>query len=202
MDWSELASEESIAKTVAALNANGINTIVVQTGEEAKNKVLEMIPKGAEVSTASSTTMIQIGLMKELNESGNYNSIRAKLMDMDRNAQKREMVKTAAAPEWMLGSVHAVTEDGKVLTASASGSQLPGYAYTAEHVIWLVSTQKIVKDFDQAVKRIYEHVLPLESQRAMGVYGFSSNVSKLLMIAKESVPNRITMILIKEKLGF
>ena len=202
MAWDELVDDERIARAAKALNANGISTIIVQTGEEAKRRALGLIPKGAEVATGSSATMTQIGLVQELDESGNYDSIRAKLMGMDRSKQKREMVKIAAAPEWMLGSVHAVTEDGKVLIASASGSQLPGYVYTAEHVVWIVSTQKIVKDFDQAIKRIYEHVLPLESQRAMKVYGSPSNVSKLLMIAKESVPNRITMILVKEKLGF
>ncbi len=99
--------------------------------------------------------------------------------------------------------MHAVTEDGKVLIASNSGSQLPAYAYGSGHVIWVVGAQKIVKNLDEGIKRIYEHSLPLESERARKAYGVpGSAVNKLLIINKEIIPGRITMILTKEKLGF
>jgi len=112
------------------------------------------------------------------------------------------MQKLGAAPEYAVGSVHAVTEDGKVIIASNTGSQLPAYAYGSAHVIWVVGTQKIVANLEQGLKRIYEYVLPLESERLKKVYGVESNVSKLLIINKEIAPNRLTLILVKQKLGF
>jgi L-lactate utilization protein LutC len=203
MVWDELATDESIKNTVNALNANGISTIVVENGAAAKEEALRIIPKGIDVLTVTSATLDAISLAKELNESGMYDSVRNKLFSLDRNTQRKEMLKLGTAPSWVVGSVHALTEDGKVIIASATGSQIPADAYGAEHVIWIVGTQKIVKDLDQGMKRIYEYALPLESERARKAYGMAgSSVAKLLIINKEYVKDRITIILVKEVLGF
>jgi len=201
-DWSILASSESIEKAVEALIVNGINALVVENGQEAKKKVLELLPQDAEVMNMSSVTIDTLGLPKDINESGKYDSVKNKLSKMDRKTQGMEMQKLGAAPEYAVGSVHAVTEDGKVIIASNTGSQLSANAYAASHVIWVVGTQKIVKDLDEGMKRIYEYVLPLESERMQKIYGMGSFVSKLLIINKEIRPNRLTLILVKEKLGF
>lgn len=205
MQWDKLATDESINKTIAALQANGIDAIVVNTGEDAKNKVLELIPKQAEVMPMTSVTLDSIGISQVINESGEYNSVRNKLNQLNRETQSVEMQRLGAAPEWAVGSVHAVTEDGKVFIASNTGSQLPAYAYGSEHVIWIVGAQKIVKNTEDATSRIYDYVLPIETKRAQKAYGlpdtFQSNVSKLLLITKELIPHRITLIFVKEKLG-
>ena len=83
---------------------------------------------------------------EEINQSGRYNSIRAKLAEMDRNTQNREMQKMGATPEYIIGSVHAVTEDGCVLIGSHSGSQLGPYVSGAKNVVWIVGAQKLVMD--------------------------------------------------------
>jgi hypothetical protein len=203
MAWDKLADKGTLEATVKSLDANGFSTLVVESGAEAREKALELIPKGAEVFTATSVTVDTIGLAKEINESGKYDSVRNKLHKLDRNTQRKEMAKLGGTPDWVVGSVHAVTEDGKVLIASASGSQLPSYLFGAPHVIWIVGTQKIVKDMDQGMKRIYEHTLPLESERAKKAYGVpGSSVAKLAIINKEFAKDRITIILVKEALGF
>lgn len=201
--WDQLADKQTIDKTIEGLKANGIDAKFVQTGEEAKKEVFSMIPKGAEVMTMSSTTLDTLGITQEVQESGKYTSVKNKLNSMDKN-QVLEKKKLGAAPEWSLGSVHAVTEEGHVLIASNSGSQLPAYAYGSSHVIWVVGVQKIVKNTDDGIKRIYEYVLPLESERANKAYNITSgsNVSKLLVINKETSPERLTLILVGEKLGF
>lgn len=201
-NWNTLATDKSIKKTINALKANGINAIVVKNKEEAKKKVLEILPEGSEVMNMSSVTIDSLGIVKEIQESGNYNSVKNKLAKMDRKTQGVEMQKLGSAPEYAVGSVHAVTQDGKVVIASNTGSQLPAYAYAASHVIWVIGTQKIVKNLEQGLKRIYEYVLPLESERMQKLYGFHSFVSKLLIINKEIVKDRITLIFVKEKLGF
>ncbi len=197
-----LASEESINKTVAALGKNGIQTFVAENAAEAKQKVLGLIPKGVEVMTMTSMTLEATGIVAEINESGRYDSVRKKLNAMDRNTQGREMQKLGAAPDWTIGSVHAVTEDGKVLIASNTGSQLPAYTYGAGHVIWVVGTQKIVPNFEEGMKRIKEYTYPLEDERAQKAYGVHSNISKMLVVNKELAQGRITIVLVKEKLGF
>lgn len=201
-NWDKVASDAQIKKTAAALKQNGIDALVVASGEEAKDKVLELIPKGAEVMTMSSVTLDSIGLTAEINESGNYEAVKPKLAVMNRETQAVEMQKLGAAPEYAVGSVHSVTEDGKVVVVSNTGSQLPAYAYGSMHVIWVVGAQKIVKDIDDAIDRIYDYVLPLESERLKKIYGVPSNVSKKLVISKEINPGRIRMIIVREVLGF
>lgn len=200
--WAELASQETVKKTLSALKANGIKAQVVQNGKVAKKKVLDLIPENAEVMTMTSITLETIGVANEINESGKFNSVRSKLNGMDRNTEETQMRRLGAAPEYVLGSVHAVTEDGKILVASATGSQLPAYSYGAGNVIWIVGTQKIVKNTKEGIRRIYEYSLPLEDKRARKAYGMGSGVNKLLIINKEFTPGRIRMIFVKEKLGF
>lgn len=200
--FGNLASDETVEKTADALRQNGFVVEIVNTGEEAKKRVLEILPEGAEVFTMSSQTLEQTSIASEINNSGKYNSVRNKLYEMDRNTQGREMAKLGAAPDWVVASVHAVTEDGHLLIASKSGSQLSAEAYAGGKVIFVVGTQKIVKDNQEGMQRIYEYCLPLEDERARKVYGMPSNVSKILIINKEIMPNRITVILVKEKLGF
>lgn len=200
--WVKLADSKSIKKVVAALKENGIEAVVVNTREEAKQKVLELLPKGSEVMTVSSVTLQEIGVDSEINESGRFHSLRNKIYAMDYKTQRQEMSRLGAAPDFVIGSVHAVTQDGCVLIASASGSQLPAYAYGAGRVIWVVGIQKIVKDTNEGTKRIYEYVLPLEDERAKKAYGVGSGVYKLLILNQEKAVGRITLILVKEKLGF
>jgi L-lactate utilization protein LutC len=206
MEWNKLANKSSLNKTIKALKEAGIESIILSTGKEAKTKILSMIPKESEVMQMTSVTLDSIDISKEINESGKYNSVRNKLMELDRSKDGLKMQKLGAAPEWTIGSVHAVTEDGKVIIASNTGSQLPAYASGASNVIWVVGTQKIVKNLDEAMKRIYDYILPLETLRARKAYGlpdtFDSYVSKLLIINREVNPKRITVIFVTEELGF
>lgn len=200
--FSKLADDATIAATVEALNKNNITTFVVENGAEANKKLFELLPENAQVMNMSSTTFVQIGADKEIVSNPKYNAVRNLFAKMDKEKQKLEMQQLGAAPEWAIGSVHAVTQKGEVLIASASGSQLPAYAFGSSHVIWIVGTQKIVTDFDEGMKRIYEYCLPLENVRAMKAYGTNSSVNKILTINKESTPGRIIIIFVKEKLGF
>ena len=202
--WDRLADEKTIENTVAALKANGIDAQVAENRQEAKRKVLELIPESSEAMTMTSVTLDIIGLSEEINKADSrFRPLRDKLYAMDRNTQVQEMNRLGAAPEFVVGSVHAVTEDGYVLIASNTGSQLPAYSFGALHVIWVVGAQKIVKNTDEGIKRIYEHSLPLESERAKKAYGVpGSAVNKILIVNKEVQPGRIKLILVKEKLGF
>ena len=200
--YDQLPDDVTIARTAAALTANGITAHVVADGGSALAKLQELLPASAQVMTMTSLTLDTIGAAAAINESGRYDSVRAKLTAMDRKTQGREMQLLGAAPEGAVGSVHAVTEDGHVLIASASGSQLPAYAYGASHVIWVVGAQKIVPTLEAGMRRIHEYVFPLEDARALKAYGVHSGLNKVLTLNREATPGRLTIILVKEKLGF
>jgi hypothetical protein len=204
--WNAPASKETVERTMKALEANGIESHHVATGDEAKKKVLSLIPAGSEVFTLSSVTVDATGLGKEINESGKYTSVRNSLYSMDQKTQGREMRKLGAAPDFAIASAHAVTESGSVLVASLTGSQLPAVAYGAGTMIWVVGTQKIVKDVDEGMKRIQEYVVGLESARARKAYNlpeaFSSFPSKVLLFNREITPGRVKIVFVDQVLGF
>jgi hypothetical protein len=200
--FAELASDPQIERTVQALEANNIHTLVAEDGAEAKKILFELIPDNAEVFISSSVTLNTLGITEAIDKSGRYDSVRAKLAMMDRETQGREMQKMGTTPEYMIGSVHAVTEIGQVIIVSKTGSQLAGYVAGAAHVIWVAGTQKIVPTLEDGLKRIDEYILPLEDTRAFKAYGMHSSINKVLIVNKEFMPGRTTLILVKENLGF
>jgi L-lactate utilization protein LutC len=200
--WNVLPDDSVIRKTADALLANGISVLVADNREEARQKLQELIPEGSEVMTMTSQTNEATGANELLNESGKYSPVRGKFAAMDPKTQQKEMNALGAAPMYATGSVHAVTQEGQIMVASATGSQLPAYAYAAMNVVWVVGAHKIVKNLDEGFKRIYEYSFPLENERAKKAYGKGSGVNKLLIINKEVNPSRLTMIIVKEALGF
>lgn len=202
--WQIIPEKQTINKAIKSLIANNIEAFLVSSEKKAREKVLNLIPEGTEVMTMSSVTLDKLGISDVIQKSGKYNSVKTKLLAMDRNTQGLKMLKLGSAPEYAIGSVHAVTEDGKVVIASNSGSQLPAYAYGAEHVIWVVGAQKIVKNLDEAFERIYNYTLKKEGERINKVFGTDkgSFVSKLLIFNRELSTGRIKMVIVKKNIGF
>jgi hypothetical protein len=200
--FARLPSRDRIDRTVEALKANNFKALIAETGEEAKRLALSLIPDGAEVHQGSSTTLDQIGLSDEIAKSGRFEAVRPQIYSMDRKTQMRDIRKLGAAPDYMLGSVHAVTEDGSLIAASVSGSQLGPYASGAGNVILIVGAQKVVKNFGEGMERIEQYTFPLEDARARQAYGIGSGINKVLIINRELQPDRLTVILVNEVLGF
>jgi hypothetical protein len=118
-DFARLASEDRIRTVVAALERNGIKTSVVDTGGEACRHVLEMLPDDAEVFTSTSTTLDTLGLTAAIDGASRLRPLRPRLAAMDRDTQAGEIRRLRAGPDFIVGSVHAITEDGQLLIASA-----------------------------------------------------------------------------------
>lgn len=199
--FAKLASEAQIQKVTKALEANGIKVLIAETGEEAKHMVLGLVPQGAEVYSNMSKTLDTLGLSAEFDKSGRYNAVRPRVLALDRKTQADEIRKLRTIPDYIVGSVHAITEAGEVLTASGTGSQISSYAYGAGKVIWAVGTQKIVSDLNEGFRRIKEYSHPLEDARMQEAYGVNSSLNKILVLSRD-MPGRITIVLVKEELGF
>ncbi len=201
-EFAELASDERIARAAAALERNGIRPLLAAAGADARGLVRSLLTDGAEVYNNTSQTLEVIGVADDIERSGRYQPLRLRLYRMDREMQGREMRTLAAAPDYVVGSVHALTEDGSLLIASASGSQLGPLVSGAGHVIFVVGAQKIVSDVATGMRRIYEYCYPLEDARARRAYGVPSGVNNILIINKVVAPGRVTAIIVNERLGF
>jgi len=196
------ASEEQLQRTAAALRANNIETVLVDTAADAKREVLARIPDGSDVHSGASKTLQDTGIIAELEASERIEWVRRRTLRMDRTTESRQIRKLAAAPDIMLGSVAAVTEDGKLLAVSNSGSQLGPYAAGAGKLIVVVGAQKIVADVDEALRRVYDYALELESERLRGALGIDSYVSYILIVNRDPRPGRTTVVIVREALGF
>ena len=183
------------------LRSNNIEAIVVDTRDEARDLVIGMVPEGAEVHSGKSKTIEDLGLFKHFMESGKFDAIRPKLYAMDRATQGREMRKLGAVPDYELGSVAAITEDGSLVVASATGNQIAAYAGGAGRVILVVGSQKLVPNLDAAMVRIREVVFPYENEQVRARLGVDTKLEKLLVMYGEWVEGRTTVILVREPVG-
>jgi hypothetical protein len=201
-DWNKLADKKTIDEVIGSLKPRQINAFFVETGQEAKEKLLELIPAGSRVLTASSKTLEEIGFTEEVNDSGKYVSIRKEYMSFDHEKEADKIRVSRSTPDFVVGSIHAITRQGEIAIASNTGSQLAAYASGAGKVIWVVGAQKIVDNLDEAFKRIYDYALPLESEKLKKLYGTPSNVSQVLLFNKSVNPTRVTLIFVNESLGY
>ena len=196
------ASDARVSRTTAALEANGIHVLRAADAAEAKLMVLGLIPEGSQVHHGASQSLELSGITEAIEAPGRYDPVRPRIMSLDRTTEADEIRRLSAAPDVTLGSVHAVTEAGSLLAASMGGSQLGPYVSGAGRVILVVGTQKIVSDLEEGLRRINEYAFPLEDARAQAAYGIHSAVNKVLIINREIVPERITVVLVDEVLGF
>src|SRR5512141_1519911 len=201
-EFEKLASDKQIERTRAALEAHHIHVLVAENGEEARRMFFELVPDGSEVFLGASVTLEKLGIKDIIDKSGRFDAVRPRMFAMDRKTQAKEIRKLGGTPDYAAGSVAAVTEQGQVMIASNTGSQLGPYASGAGKVIWVVGAQKIVKNLDEGFRRIYEYVYPLEDVHMHQLYNMGTGVNKVLIVNREIRPDRITMIIVKEELGY
>jgi acyl-CoA hydrolase len=199
--FTTLPDDQTLAATVTALEEHGFSVEVADTLDAARAAVLARIPAGSTVMTNTSVTLQETGIADAINDGGPYDSARNKMFALDFATQAQDMKAIGGQPDYALGSVHAVTQDGSLVIASASGSQLASYAWGAAQVILVIGAQKLVPDLDAARQRIYQHSLKLEDARAQAAYGQHSYVGKILEIHQE-LPGRIHIVLIRQPAGF
>jgi hypothetical protein len=199
--FAEPATRRQIEAAVNGLETRNIGVHVVDTVAAARALVGELLPTDEEIFTAQSQTLRLSGIAADIDESGKFRSLRATRLAV-LEPWSAEARRIGAAPDVVIGSAHALTEDGQIVVASASGSQLSAYAAGASKVFLVIGAQKIVTDLDAAIRRIETHALPLESERVMPLYHQPSVIGKLLVLRHEVVPHRTTVVLIREKIGF
>ena len=199
--FTDPAPVERLERVIAALTARNFAAEIIDDAAAARARIKDLIPEGASVFTGASETLRLSGIEEDINKSGRYDSLKSR-PPMDRATQRNEIWAALSTPDVLVGSVAAVTETGSLVVASASGSQLPGYAGAAARVIWVVGAQKVVPDLSTALRRVEEYCLPLESERALKVYGQPSAINRVLILNAEPEPGRGSVLLLREAIGF
>jgi len=200
--WTTPADHEAIEKTIYALKQRGIHAELASDRSAALARLTELIPAGAELMTGASRTLEEIGFLETLKSNAHgWRNLKAEVLAEKDPAKQTELRLRSTLSEYFVGSVHAVTQEGEVVAASAGGSQLAAYAYGAKNVICVVGTQKIVRSLDDALARIREHSLPLEDRRMKSVGYPGSFVGKILIVEREDPRHTANLIFVDEPLG-
>ncbi len=205
MDYNKLATPETVAKTVEALKANGVEAIVVEHGAEALNKIKEFIPAGASVMNGASRTLEQIGFIDYLKAGKHgWDNLKGPILAETDPVKKKALTRQAKLSDFYLGSVHALSQTGEFIIASNTGSQLSHIDFTSPNLIFVVSTKKIVPTLADTFDRLEKHVVPLEDARMMAASKVHTMVSKILIFKRENtrMGRKVRMILVNEDLGF
>jgi len=200
--FADPASAQRLERAAAALTAHGFAVEILDDAAAARARISDLIPEGASVYTGASETLRLSGILEDINASGRYQAVGPRAMAMDRAAQADDIRRLLASPDVAIASVAAVTETGSLVMASASGSQLPSHAGGANQRIWVVGAQKVVPDLATALRRVEEHSLPLENDRAQRVYGVPSAINRMLILNAEYQPGHGTVLLLREAIGF
>jgi phenylalanyl-tRNA synthetase alpha subunit len=203
MDWDRIPDQTTIEKTIAGLRERNFNPVLVADREEALEKLKQMIPSGAEVMTGSSITLEEIGFINLLIGGRHpWRNWKDRIFAEKGPEKQMDMRRASTTAGYFIGSVQAVAETGEVVGVDASGSRQGGYVYGARNVIWVVGANKIVPDLDGAFQRLREHIVPLEDARMKKTGAPGTFVGKMVVYEREGQPQRISTILVKEKLGF
>jgi hypothetical protein len=195
LDYSTLATEAQTERAAAAVRTRGVNVEVVDTGADALERIKQLIPAGATLTTGASITLEQIGLEALLIAKTHpwVNLKDAVLAETDR-VKQAELRRKSSLAQYFLGSVHAIAE---------TGGQLSSYAYSSPNLIWVAGTQKITPTLDDALRRVRDYCLPREDKHAKALGMPGSMIGKLLIFEREApyLNRHITLILVKEALG-
>ena len=193
------ALDDQLTRAAKALGERNYAAHIVDTVADARRLLIDLLPRDKSIFTATGETLRLSGIAAAIDESGEFRSVRQALAEVEGDVDTQ--IRMGAAPDVVVGSVHAVTEDGSMVATSASGSQLASYAAGARQAFWVVGAQKVVPDLETALRRIRHYSLPREADR-MRPLGFESFIGKTLILEREIFPGRGTVVLVREAVGF
>lgn len=201
--FDSLADRKKLDILAEKMKLRNFEAVVAKDKQEALSLLQESIPSGAEVMTASSTTLKEIGFVDYLASSeSDFVSLQNKINQENDESKRQDLRRKSVTADYFVSSVNAVTEDGILVAVDATGSRTGAMPFAAKKLILVIGAQKISQDLNEAMQRIREHVFPLENARAMKAYGSGSMFGKWVIIEKEAMPSRIKVILVEEALGF
>jgi len=200
--WSRVPDEATISRTVGAIEKRNVRVIRAATTDEALQALADLIPEGAEVMNGSSTTLIEIGYEELLQTNPKRWRDYHAVITAENDKEKRdELRRKAVATDWFLSGVQAIASTGELVGCDKSGSRVGAWPYAAGHLVLVSGANKIVPALEEALARCWEYALPMEQQRAKRVYGTSSEIGNIVILEKAMI-DRVTLILVGERLGY
>lgn len=211
---------ETVQKVIENLRKNRIAVEYVSSKEDVLPLVKAILPIGCTVATGGSKSLLETGVM-DLLANGDYRFWDR--MAPELTAEERQQVTLdGGQADVYLCSSNAITEDGELYNVDGNCNRISAIAFGPKRVIMVVGVNKIVPDLNAAINRVKTIAAPMNTKRlncdtycnktgvCMGLEGEMTDgcnspariCCNYLVSGQQRVPNRITVILVGESLGF
>ena len=198
------------AVAVKNLQGRGFEAYYCETKEEALNKALELIPKGATVGWGGAMSAQQIGLLDAV-KNGEYNAI-----DRDKApnpAAREQAMRDCLLADVFITGANALSLEGQMVNIDGIGNRVAAIVYGPKNVVVIAGMNKMTDSLEDAVTRARTVAAPINSQRfalktPCSVTGACGNckaegICNQMLITRNCKPaGRIKVILVGEELGF
>lgn len=205
--------KKHIDKTLENLKKNNMQPFYVETKEEALVLAKTLIKEGDTVSAGGSTTLDEIGIRNYLRAGENFNFLdRSKAGITREEAEKLERLTFSS--DVFFASSNAITEEGELYNVDGYGNRVSAMIFGPKSVVLVVGYNKIVKDRDEAIKRVEEIAAPANAVRlncktpcaktgsCMKCKTDARICCSYVFLSQQRIKDRIKVIIVGEVLGY
>jgi len=204
--------EKRIDRTIKNLNRRNMDGLFVKDKNELITLLKKLIDDNSTVGVGDSMTLFETGVIDFLRK-GDYVFL-DKYRDGITSEEKKEIYLKNFSANTFMCSTNALTEDGELYNIDGNGSRVAPMLYGPKQVILVAGINKIVKDIEEAEKRVRNYAAPIDAKRLnkdtpCTTLGYcvdckSSNriCNDFTIIRGQFIKNRIKVIIVGEQLGY
>lgn len=204
--------DERIGKLMAALTANRMKPYYVEKTEELHDLVRELIKGDKLITSGGSQTLKETGIIELLNtEYKDAYVARSPELTQEEN---EEIMRKAFVSDTFFTSSNAITEHGELYNIDGNGNRVSAMIFGPRQVIVVAGVNKIVKDLNEAHRRVETVAAPKNAVRL----GISTPCSKsgycihchnekrmccaYVTLGQQREQDRIKVIIVNKELGY
>ncbi len=203
---------ESIKRTIKNLENHNMKGFYIENKEELLSLLDQLIPDHTTVGVGDSLTMVELGVLDYFRER-NIQFL-DKYKDNITRSEKEKLYINNFASDTFVCSTNALTEQGELFNIDGNGSRVAPMIYGPKQVLIITGTNKIVRDIDDAVKRVRQYSAPIDAKRL----GKSTPCTKIgycvdcnhpericndfVTITSQFVKDRIKVLIVNDTLGY
>lgn len=204
--------EKQVERTIKNLDSRNMEGYYINNIDQLFQKLKELIPQKSIVGVGDSMTLFETGVIDFL-RGGNFNFL-DKYQDKPTSDEKREIYIKNFSADTFICSTNAITESGELYNIDGNGSRVAPMIYGPKQVILIAGINKIVKNIEEAERRVRSYVAPIDAKRLnkdtpCTKIGYcvdckSSNriCNDFVVIRGQFIKGRIKILILGENLGY
>jgi len=204
--------EKKIERTIEGLRKCNMEGYFVNDEVELIELLKELIPENSVVGVGDSMTLFETGVIDFLRK-GNYIFL-DKYREGITSEEKREIYIKNFSVDTFICSTNALTESGELYNIDGNGSRVAPMLYGPKQVILVAGINKIVRDIEEAEKRVRQYAAPIDAKRlgkdtpctALGYCIDCKSPNRIcndfVIIRGQFVKDRIKVIIVNKQLGY